>query len=125
MHIEDKGIYECKARGIFRNQHMKPLVGDNVSVEILDEQDKEGTITGILPRKNELLRPAVANIDQAIVIFAIVKPNPDFGLLDRFLIRMEQQSLTSIICFNKQDIASEKEKEALRMAYETDRKSVV
>ena len=63
MHIEDKGIYECKARGIFRNQHMKPLVGDNVSVEILDEQDKEGTITGILPRKNELLRPAVANID--------------------------------------------------------------
>ena len=119
VHIEDKGIYECKARGIFRNQHMKPLVGDNVFVEILDEQDKEGTITDILPRKNELLRPAVANIDQAIVIFAIVKPNPDFGLLDRFLIRMEQQSLTSIICFNKQDIASEEEKEALRMAYET------
>lgn len=119
VHIENKGIYECKARGIFRNQHMKPLVGDNVSVEILDEQEKEGTITEILPRKNELLRPAVANIDQAIVIFAIIKPNPDFRLLDRFLIRMEQQELTSIICFNKQDIASEKEKEALRTAYET------
>ncbi|MDE5932524.1 MAG: ribosome small subunit-dependent GTPase A [Lachnospiraceae bacterium] len=119
VHIEDKGVYECKARGIFRNQHMKPLVGDNVSVDILDEQEKEGNITEILPRKNELLRPAVANIDQAIVVFAIVKPNPDFGLLDRFLIRMEQQKLTSIICFNKQDIASEEEKEALRRAYET------
>ena len=106
MHIEDKGIYECKARGIFRNQRIKPLVGDNVSVDILDEQEKEGNITEIIPRKNELLRPAVANIDQALVIFAITKPDPDFKLLDRFLIRMEQQSLTSIICFNKQDILS-------------------
>lgn len=119
VHIENKGVYECKARGIFRNQHMKPLVGDNVSVDILDEKEKEGNITEILARKNELLRPAVANIDQALVIFAIVKPNPDFRLLDRFLIRMEQQELTSIICFNKQDIASEEEKEALRRAYET------
>ena len=114
VHIESRGTYECKARGIFRNQHMKPLVGDNVFVEILDEQEKEGTITEILPRKNELLRPAVANIDQAIVIFAILKPDPDFRLLDRFLIRMEQQELTSIICFNKQDIATEGEKESLR-----------
>lgn len=118
MHIEDKGIYECKARGIFRNQRIKPLVGDNVSVDILDEQEKEGNITEIIPRKNELLRPAVANIDQALVIFAITKPNPDFKLLDRFLIRMEQQSLTSIICFNKQDIALEEEKDFIRRAYE-------
>lgn len=117
VHIEDKGVYECKARGIFRNQHMKPLVGDNVSVVILDEQEKEGNITEILPRRNELLRPAVANIDQALVIFAIIKPDPDFRLLDKFLIRMEQQGLTSIICFNKQDIASQEEKEALRKAY--------
>lgn len=118
MHIEDKGIYECKARGIFRNQRIKPLVGDNVSVDILDEQEKEGNITEIIPRKNELLRPAVANIDQALVIFAITKPDPDFKLLDRFLIRMEQQSLTSIICFNKQDIALEEEKDFIRRAYE-------
>ncbi|MCM1176030.1 MAG: ribosome small subunit-dependent GTPase A [Blautia sp.] len=117
VHIEDQGVYECKARGIFRNQHRKPLIGDNVSVVILDEQEKEGNITEILPRRNELLRPAVANIDQALVIFAIVKPNPDFKLLDRFLIRMEQQKLKSIICFNKQDIASEEEKEAVCRAY--------
>lgn len=118
MHIEDKGVYECKARGIFRNQRIKPLVGDNVSVDILDEQEKEGNITEIIPRKNALLRPAVANIDQALVIFAITKPDPDFKLLDRFLIRMEQQSLTSIICFNKQDIALEEEKDFIRRVYE-------
>ena len=119
MHTEEKGIYECKARGIFRNQQIKPLVGDNVLITILDEQEKEGNITEILPRRNELLRPAVANIDQALVFFAIVKPEPDFRLLDRFLIRMEQQKLTSIICFNKQDIASKEDKEALCKAYET------
>lgn len=118
VHIEDKGVYECKARGIFRNQRIKPLVGDNVSVDILDEQEKEGNITEIIPRKNALLRPAVANIDQALVIFAITKPDPDFKLLDRFLIRMEQQSLTSIICFNKQDIALEEEKDFIRRVYE-------
>lgn len=119
VYIEEKGVYECRARGVFRNQQVKPLVGDDVAVTILDEQEKEGTITEILPRRNELLRPAVANIDQALVFFAIVKPEPDFRLLDRFLIRMEQQKLTSIICFNKQDIASEEEKAALRDAYET------
>lgn len=119
MHIEGRGVYECKARGIFRNQQIKPLVGDDVAVTVLDEREKKGNITEILPRRSELLRPAVANVDQALVIFAIVKPDPDFRLLDRFLIRMEQQKLTSIICFNKQDIAAEEEKEALVRAYET------
>ena len=95
VHTEEKGIYECKARGIFRNQQIKPLVGDNVLITILDEQEKEGNITEILPRRNELLRPAVANIDQALVFFAIVKPEPDFRLLDRFLIRMEQQFVSA------------------------------
>ncbi len=119
VHVEGRGIYECRAKGIFRNVHMKPLVGDNVCMDVLDEQEKKGNVTEILPRKNALIRPAVANIDQALVIFAIVKPNPNFNLLDRFLIQMERQKLPSIICFNKQDIASEEEKAALRKAYET------
>ncbi len=119
VHVEGHGVYECRAKGIFRNVHMKPLVGDNVCIDILDERDKEGNVTKILPRKNELMRPAVANIDQALIIFAIVKPDPNFNLLDRFLIRMERQKLPCIICFNKQDIASEKEREALKRAYET------
>lgn len=119
VHVEGKGIYECHAKGIFRNVHIKPLVGDNVRLDVLDEQEKKGNVAEILLRKNALIRPAVANIDQALVIFAIVKPNPNFNLLDRFLIQMERQNLPSIICFNKKDIASEEEKTTLRKAYET------
>jgi ribosome biogenesis GTPase len=119
VHVEGMGVYECKAKGIFRKEHVKPLVGDDVIVDILDEAEKEGNVREILPRRSALIRPAVANVDQALVIFAIVKPNPNFNLLDRFLIRMERQKLPTIICFNKQDIASEQEKDALRTAYET------
>lgn len=119
VHVEGKGVYACRAKGIFRNEKIKPLVGDNVEMEVLDEKDMEGNVTRILPRMNELLRPAVANVDQALIIFAIVKPDPNFNLLDRFLIRMERQKLPCIICFNKQDIASEEERETLRSAYET------
>lgn len=119
VHVEGQGIYECRAKGIFRNEKIKPLVGDNVDMEVLDEQDMEGSILKILPRRSALVRPAVANVDQALIIFAIVKPNPNFNLLDRFLIRMERQSLPTIICFNKQDIASCEEKENLRKSYET------
>ena len=119
VYVEGRGTYECKAKGIFRKDHKKPLVGDDVEADVLDEEAMLGNIREILPRKSALIRPAVANVDQALIIFAIVKPNPNFNLLDRFLIRMERQSLPTIICFNKQDIATEKEKEALRRAYET------
>lgn len=119
VHVESKGTYECKAKGIFRKDHVKPLVGDDVLVDLLDEEEKLGNIRKILPRRSALIRPAVANVDQALVIFAIVKPNPNFNLLDRFLIRMERQNLPTIICFNKQDIATAEEKKALQRAYET------
>lgn len=118
VHAEDRSIYECKARGIFRRENVKPLVGDDVELEVLDREKKEGTIRKILPRRSKLIRPAVANIDQALVIFAIRKPEPNFNLLDRFLIMMEQQGLSSVICFNKSDIASAQEREDLREAYE-------
>ena len=72
--VEESGIYECKAKGIFRKEGQKPLVGDLVEIEILDEAEKTGNMTRILPRKNELIRPAVANIDQALVIFALENP---------------------------------------------------
>ncbi len=109
VHVPDKGIYECKAKGIFRKENQKPLVGDDVEIQILDEEESKGNIEKLLPRKSELIRPAVANIDQALVIFAIVKPQPNFNLLDRFLIMMEQQSIPCIICFNKADIDEEEE----------------
>lgn len=118
VYVEGQGIYECKAKGIFRKDRVKPLVGDDVLVDVLDGQEMSGNIRQIFPRRNALVRPSVANVDQALVIFAVVKPNPNFNLLDRFLICMERQKLPTIICFNKQDLASPKEKEALQHSYE-------
>lgn len=104
-YVQAKGqVYECKAKGVFRKDKKKPLVGDDVKLDVLDEEKKLGNITELLPRHSELVRPAVANVDQALVIFAIVKPRPNFNLLDRFLIMMGQQKLPCIICFNKLDI---------------------
>ena len=70
VHVVEFGVYECKAKGVFRKEKIKPLVGDNVEIEVLDESEKKGNIVKILPRQNELIRPAVANIDQALVVFA-------------------------------------------------------
>lgn len=112
------GIYECKAKGIFRKDNVKPLVGDDVELEILDEAEKKGNIIRILPRSSELIRPAVANVDQAVVIFAITKPQPNFNLLDRFLIMMAQQKIPCVICFNKLDLDDEGSGEQYRQIYE-------
>ncbi len=115
--VVESGIYECKAKGIFRKEKMKPLVGDNVEIEVLDEEEKTGNLIRILPRKNQLIRPAVANVDQAMVIFAVRQPDPNYVLLDRFLITMEQQDIPVIICFNKSDLAEEKELEQMCRIY--------
>ena len=72
VNVAGSGLYECKAKGIFRKEKIKPLVGDEVEMEVLDETEKSGNIERILPRRNELIRPAVANIDQALVIFAVL-----------------------------------------------------
>ena len=102
-------IYECKAKGAFRNQKIKPAVGDDVEIEIISEQDKTGNIVEILPRENLLIRPAVANVDQAVIVFALADPKPNYNLLDRFLIMMEQQGVDTLICFNKSDLVSGQE----------------
>ena len=118
VHVAEAGIFECKAKGIFRKEKIKPLVGDDVEMEPLNMQDMTGNIMAILPRKNELIRPAVANVDQAMVIFAADKPKPNFNLLDRFLIMMEQRKVETIICFNKQDLVTLQEADRLRQIYE-------
>lgn len=107
VHVPERGIYECKAKGIFRKEQVKPLVGDDVEIDLLDEAEKTGNICRLLPRSSCLIRPAVANVDQALVIFAITHPQPNFNLLDRFLIMMRQQGLPCIICLNKQDLDQE------------------
>lgn len=117
VHTVTGDVYECKAKGVFRKDKHKPLVGDNVILDVLDEEKKLGHIESILPRKNDLIRPAVANVDQALIIFAVTKPEPNFNLLDRFLILMEQKDLPCIICFNKQDLFTDEEKQELSEIY--------
>ncbi len=116
--VVESGVYECKAKGIFRKDKIKPLVGDDVEIEVLNEEEKLGNIVKILPRRSELIRPAVANIDQALVIFAAREPKPNLSLLDRFLVIMEKQDIPVIICFNKQDLCDEEEVGRLKEIYE-------
>ena len=117
IYAEDGNIYECKAKGIFRKDNFKPLVGDNVEITVLNEEEKEGSVTSILLRRNSLIRPAVANVDQAFLIFAMENPKPNFLLLDRFLIMMKQQEIPAVICFNKKDVGEKEEMEKLYEIY--------
>ena len=114
----ENGItYECKAKGIFRNRKIKPLVGDNVEIDILDDEKNLGNIEDILPRFNWLNRPAVANVDQTVIIFAVSAPEPNFNLLDRFLINMEQHEIPTVICFNKVDLEGFRQSEDICRSY--------
>ncbi|NBH82934.1 ribosome small subunit-dependent GTPase A [bacterium C-53] len=117
VHVKERGVYECRAKGIFRKDKTKPLVGDNVKIRVISKEDKTGNIEEIEDRKNSLIRPAVANIDQALVIFAADKPKLNLNLLDRFLITMEKQEIPTIICFNKCDLVGSKETELLTDIY--------
>ncbi len=117
VHNPEKGTYACKAKGIFRNEKIKPLVGDMTEFHVTHEGDKEGSIDKILPRKNALIRPAVANVDQAMIIFAVASPAPNLNMLDRFLITMKLQHVDTIICFNKTDVSSQTEVDRLRDVY--------
>lgn len=98
------GVYECRARGIFRLENVTPTVGDRVEISVLDEEKKLGSLDEILPRRTELIRPRVANVDQAVVVFAAKSPNPNLDLLDRFLILAEERGLDVLLCFNKIDL---------------------
>lgn len=118
VHGENDVIYECRAKGVFRKNQQKPLVGDDVEIEILSEECKTGNVTRILERKNALIRPAVANIDRALVIFAVTQPKPNFNLLNRFLVMMEKQGIETAICFNKTDAAQDMEIAMAWKAYE-------
>ncbi len=112
------GIYKCKAKGLFRKMGVKPLVGDNVDIVVTHEGDMEANIERIYPRRNELVRPAVANIDQALIVMALSQPEPNLGVLDRFLIQMQKSDIPIMICFNKADLVTEKDIEYYKSPYE-------
>lgn len=114
--LED-GVYECKARGIFRKDNIIPLPGDRVSVKIIDQANKTGSIEEILPREMVLTRPAVANVNQLIAVIAIKQPDPDFLLLDKLLVTAEKKGIKALICINKIDLDSRKEYEEIIETY--------
>ena len=106
-----EGLIECKARGKFRYKDMKPMVGDDVEIEI---NKGKGVVEEIFDRKSQLIRPTVANVTQAFVVFAVKNPDINFDLLNRFLILCEHNNIEAIVCLNKVDLVSEEEKEEIR-----------
>ncbi|MBN2260987.1 MAG: ribosome small subunit-dependent GTPase A [Clostridiales bacterium] len=100
----DKTIYECRARGLFRNVNITPLVGDFAKIEIISEEKLEGHVVEIMDRSVELMRPHVANVDQVIITMSVMNPNPNFILLDKLIVLSESHHLEPIICFNKVDL---------------------
>ncbi len=115
-------IYECKARGIFRNKSIVPVIGDNVLISLKKEENSkdrylEGTIEEILERKNSLIRPAVANVDQAMIVFSVSYPELHLDLLDRFLISVEKENIEPYIVLNKIDEAQKASYEPIVTRY--------
>ena len=106
VHTEE-GLYTCRAKGLFRKDKTKPLVGDIVDMDVIDRENMVGNVINIRDRSNELIRPNVANVDQALIIFALVSPKPNFVTLDRMILQYRAQGLRVLICFNKEDIAED------------------
>ena len=104
-YVEAEGkLYSCKAKGIFRNENIKPLIGDEVRISVIDEEKLEGSVDDILPRRNQLIRPALANIDMIIIVQAYAKPAPQLYLLDRYLVSVDSLDIPIGIIFNKADL---------------------
>ena len=100
----EKELYECRARGIFRKNKITPLVGDRVSISVVDEENKKGVVEEIEERDTELIRPPIANVDKALIVFAIKNPKPNLSLLDRFIVLAEKENLDIVIVLTKVDL---------------------
>ena len=111
-------IYTCLARGRLKKEKITPLVGDFVQITITDETKKEGIIEEILPRKNSLKRPKMANLTQLIFVVSMQMPKPDLLLLDKQLAFSEFLGLKSVICFNKIDLVEESKIQEITSIYE-------
>ena len=111
------GLYQTRGRGNFRKRKITPLVGDNVIFESSNQTD--GYLMEILPRRNQLVRPAVANVDQGVVVTSLVEPNFSYNLLDRFLVTLEYELIEPIIYLTKVDLLENKTLiEEIRRTYE-------
>lgn len=114
----EKGIYECRARGIFRKEKITPLVGDRVKISIVDEETKKGVVEEIDKRDTELIRPPIANVDKALIVFAVKNPKPHLSLLDRFIVLAEKEGLEIVIVLTKADLDDDNTLERITNIYE-------
>lgn len=119
--VNEDGVTQCRGRGVFRKNKVTPLVGDQVSFEA--ENEREGYIMEVYDRKNDLIRPPIANVDQAILVFSAVEPDFNPLLLDRFLVLIESKHILPIICISKMDIVNEQTKKKI-LKYADDYKKV-
>ena len=111
-------VYRCKARGVFKERGIKPAVGDQVEMEVIEDND-DSWITEILPRKNDFIRPFVANVDCFVIVTAVARPAPITQTLDRFLVMAEKAGTDIVLCINKCDLADAEGKGAARKAAAT------
>lgn len=111
----ETGIYECRARGKFRKQGIKPMVGDKVKITVVNESPKEGAVDEIEPRSNYLVRPPVANIECIVIVVAATHPQPDFFMIDKLIVTAEKIGIDVVIAVNKTDLQSDNE---VRQIYE-------
>ncbi len=102
----DNNVYECKARGVFRNEKITPVIGDNVEIDI---KNGKGSIVKIFKRRNELIRPSVANTDMLVLVVAAASPSPNMPLIDKMLINAQINGIEPIICINKTDLSDGEE----------------
>lgn len=111
-----EAVYQAKGRGIFKKEGITLAVGDTVDIEVLPDGD--AVINEIMPRKNQFIRPPIANVDCFVVVFAVKKPKPNFNIIDKFLIMAEKCEMEAVICVNKCDLAKEKELAEIREIYQ-------
>ncbi len=102
---EDNNIYQCKARGVFKKDGITPTVGDDVEIEVQDDGD--GFVTKIYPRKNIFIRPPIANVDTIVIVTAAANPEPSFQIIDKFLVMAEREHVDIVLCVNKIDLAGD------------------
>ncbi|MEH7084690.1 ribosome small subunit-dependent GTPase A [Neobacillus drentensis] len=105
-------LIQCRGRGVFRKNKITPLVGDEVVFQA--ENDLEGYIMEVKSRKNELIRPPIANVDQAILVFSAVEPDFSTVLLDRFLVLVEFNRIEPLICITKMDLTNDDEQKMIK-----------
>ncbi len=109
-------VFQCKARGIFKKDGITPYVGDEVSIEKLDED--EAVINEILPRKNSFIRPPIANVDCFVIVVAAARPDPNPDIIDKFLVMAEKNHTDIILCINKIDLVTDEKRREIEEIYQ-------